>query len=72
MSFGSNEVDQVHSFQKIPTRLRGTNLCINYIISTRFAPSLCSNETFPSAHKHYEIHQNMILGSMGVDRVRSL
>ena len=29
----------------------------------------CSNETLPSAPKHYETHQNMSLGSNGVDRV---
>jgi len=33
---------------------------------------LCSNETLPSAPKHYETHQNMSLGSNWVDRVRSL
>jgi hypothetical protein len=32
----------------------------------------CSNETIPNAPKHYEMHQNMSLGSNGVDRVRSL
>ena len=32
----------------------------------------CSNETLPSATKHYETHQNMSLWSNGVDRVRSL
>ena len=32
----------------------------------------CSNETLPSAPKHYEMHQNMSLGSNWVDRVRSL
>ena len=32
----------------------------------------CSNETLPNAPKHYETHQNMSLGSTGVDRVRSL
>ena len=31
-----------------------------------------SNETLPNAPKHYETHQNMSLGSNGVDRVRSL
>ena len=30
----------------------------------------CSNETIPNAPKHYEMHQNMSLGSNGVDRVR--
>ena len=32
----------------------------------------CSNETLPNATKHYETHQNMSLGSNGVDRFRSL
>ena len=40
---------------KILTRLRGTNFC--------------SNKMVPNAHKHYETHQNMSLGSDGVDRV---
>ena len=31
-----------------------------------------SYETIPNAHKHYETHQNMRLGSNGVDQVRSL
>ena len=33
---------------------------------------LCSNETLPNAPKYYETHQNMILGSNGVDQVCSL
>src|SRR6185312_12630061 len=32
----------------------------------------CSYETIPNAHKHYETHQNMRLGSNGVDWERSL
>ena len=32
----------------------------------------CSYETIPNAPKHYEMHQNMSLGSNGVDQVRSL
>ena len=32
----------------------------------------CNNETLPNAPKHYETHQNMSLGSNGVDRFRSL
>jgi hypothetical protein len=31
-----------------------------------------SYETIPNAPKHYETHQNMSLGSNGVDQVRSL
>ena len=33
---------------------------------------MCSNERLPNAPKHYETHQNMSLGSSGVDRVDSL
>ena len=32
----------------------------------------CSNKTIQNAPKHYEMHQNMSLGSNGVHRVRSL
>ena len=32
----------------------------------------CSYETIPKAPKHYETHQNMSLGSNGVDHVSSL
>ena len=32
----------------------------------------CNNETLSNAPKHYETHQNMSLGSNGVDRFRSL
>ena len=32
----------------------------------------CSNETLPNAPKNYEMHQNMTLGSNGVDQVRLL
>ena len=33
---------------------------------------LCSNERLPNAPKHYEMHENISLGSNGVDRVDSL
>jgi hypothetical protein len=32
----------------------------------------CSYETIENAPKHYETHQNMSLGTNGVDQVRSL
>ena len=32
----------------------------------------CNYETIPNAPKNYETHQNMSLGSNGVDQVRSL
>ena len=36
------------------------------------SPQVCSYETIPNAPKHYETHQNMSLGSNGVDWVRLL
>ena len=45
------------------------NFCISCTSSPRFAPSY---ETIPNATKHYETHQNMSLGSNGVDQVRLL
>jgi len=39
MSLCSNGVDRVRSLQKIPTRLHGTNFCINCTSSACFAPS---------------------------------
>jgi len=32
----------------------------------------CSYESIPNAPKYYEMHQNISLGSNGVDQVRSL
>ena len=39
MSLGSNAVDQEQTLRKIPTRLRGTNFCINCTSLARFASS---------------------------------
>ena len=55
--------------RKIPTRLRGTNFCTS---SARFAPSFIRQPNIPNAPKWYEMHQNISLGSNGVDRVPSL
>jgi hypothetical protein len=45
MSLGSNRVDRVRLLWKIPTRLRGTNLCINGTSSTRFALKFMQKQT---------------------------
>ena len=66
MSLASNGVDRVHSLRKTLMRFRGTNFFINCTSSTRFAPSW---QMHPNTTK---THQNMSLGSNGVDRVRSL
>ena len=72
MSLGSNGVDWVLSLRKILMRLHGTKFYINYTSSTHLHRVSCSNETLPNAPKYIETHQNMILGSNGVDHVRSL
>ena len=69
MSLGSNGVERVRSLRKNPTTLRGTNFCT---ILARFHRVLHSNEIIQNVPKHYEMHQNMSLGSNGVDRLGSL
>src|SRR6185312_4832000 len=69
ISLRSNGVDRVRSLRKIPTRLRGTNFCTS---SARFAPSFITQPNIPNAPKSYKTHPDIILGSNGVDRVRSL
>jgi hypothetical protein len=71
ISLGSNGVDEVCWLRKITTRLRGTNICINYT-SYVFQQVSCSYETIPNAPKYYETHRNIGLGSNGVDWLRLL
>ena len=69
MSLASNGVDRVRWLRKIPTRLRGANFCTS---SAHFAPSFVNQPNSPKCTKIVRTHQNMSLGSNGVDRVRSL
>ena len=68
MSLGSNGVDPDRSLQKIQTRHRGTNFCINCTSLAHFASSLCSSIMVPNAPKWKQTHENMSLGSICVDR----
>ena len=72
MSLGSNCVDRECRFREILTRLCGTNSCINCTRLAHLHRVLCSSETVPNAPKQKETHQNMSLGSNGVDREHSL
>ena len=47
MSLGCNGVDWVHSLWKIPAWLHGTNFCISYTSSPRFAPSFMQLRNVP-------------------------
>ena len=69
MSLGSNGVNQVCCLRKITTRHWGTIFCINCTSSYRFSPSFMHLRNDPKCTKHYETHQNMSLGSNGVDQV---
>ena len=40
--------------------------CINCTSSAHFAPSLVQEQNIPKCTKHYEMQQNMSLGSQGV------
>ena len=62
-------VDRVRSLRKIPTRLRGTNFCTS---SAHCAPSFVRQLKCPECTQIGINHQNISLGSNGVDRVRSL
>ena len=55
--------------RKIPTRLRGTNFCT---CSARFASCFVRQPNNPECTQIVRTHQNVRLGSHGVDRVRSL
>jgi hypothetical protein len=72
MSLVSNGVDWVRSLRKIPTWLRGTNFSLIPPVHPVLHRVSCSYETIPNAAKHYATHENMSLGSNGVEWVRSL
>ena len=65
MSFASNGVDRVRSLWKTQMRFCGTNFFINCTVQPILHRVPCSNETLPTAPKHYEMLQNMSLVPMG-------
>ena len=65
VSLGSNGVDRV---RKIPTRLRCTNFCT---CSARFASSFVRQLNRAECTQIVRTHQNVSIGSNGVDRVPS-
>src|SRR6185312_3698513 len=69
VSLGPNGVDRVRSLRKIQMQLRDMNFCTR---SARFPPSFVRQPNGPECTQWYETHQNISLGSNGVDRVRSL
>jgi len=72
ISFGSNGVDWVRSLRKIPMWFVARTFALIAPIPPVLHRVSCSYETIPNASKHYETHQNMSLGSNGVEQVCSL
>ena len=72
MGLGSNGVDRVCLLQKF----RCNFLARTFALIVQVRPVLhrvsCSKKMIPNAPKHYEMHQNMSLGSNAVDRVHLL
>ena len=72
MSLGSNGVDRVPSLRKILCDFVERTFALIAPVQPVLYQASCSNETIQNASKHYETHQNMSLGSNGVDQVHSL
>ena len=72
LSLRSNGVDRERSLRKILTRHRGTNFALIAPVCRVLQQVSCSGERVPNAPKRKESHQNMCLGSNGVDRECSL
>ena len=64
-----NGMDREHSLCKILTRHRGTHFCINCTSLAHFRAIAKRSQMHPNGKK---MHQNMSLGSNGVDRECSL
>ena len=72
MSFGSNGVDWVRSLRKTRCDFVAHTFALIAPVHTVLHQVSCSYETITNASKHYETYENMSLGSVGVDWVRSL
>ena len=72
MSLGSNVADWVRSLKKSRRDFMARTFALIAPVDPVLLRVSCSYETIPNAPKHYATHQNMTLGSNGVDWVRSL
>ena len=71
-SLGSNGVDRMCSCEKSRCDFVARTFALIAPVQYVLHQVSCSYETIPNAPKHYEPHQNMSLGSNGVDWVCSL
>ena len=72
MSLGFNGVDRVCSLRKFLCDFMARNCALIAQVQPVLHRVLCSDKILPNTPKHYETHQNMSLGSNGVDWVHSL
>ena len=72
MSLVSNGVNQVRSLRKIQCDFVARNFVLIEPVQYVLKQVLCRYGTILNAPKYYETHQNISLGSNGVDWVRSL
>ena len=72
MSLGSNGLDQVHLLRKIQCDFVARTFVLIEPVQYVLKQVSCSYGTIPNAPKYYEMHQNISLGSNGVDWVHSL
>ena len=72
INMGSNRVDWVCSLRKIQCDFAATTFALIAPVHRVLHQVSCSYEMIPNAPKHYQMHQNMSLGSNEVDQVRSL
>ena len=72
MSLASNGVHWVRSLRKSRRDFVARNFALIAPVHSILHRVSCSYEVIPNAPKHNERHQNMSLGSNGVDQVRLL
>ena len=72
MSLGSNGVDLVSSLRKFWCAFVARTFALIALVQPVLHRVSCSNEILPNTPKHYEMHQNMSLGSNVLNWVCSL
>ena len=71
MSLGFNGVDRVRLLRKLQRDFMARTFALIAPVHPILHRVSCSYVTIPNARKHYETHQNISLGSNGMDRVCS-
>ena len=72
MSLGCNGMDRVLCCEKFQSEFVARTFALIALVRSDLIFVSCSNEMAPNALEHYKTHQNMSLGSNGMDQVSSL